>query len=36
VVSKSGFTRRAEKFAEQEGFLLFDLEDFENIEDTDF
>ncbi|MCD4766525.1 MAG: DUF234 domain-containing protein [Methanosarcinales archaeon] len=36
VISKAGFTRRAEKFAEQEGFLLFDLGDFENIADTDF
>ena len=36
VISKAGFTRRAEKFAEQEGFLLFDLGDFENVADTDF
>jgi len=35
VISKAGFTRRAEKVAEHEGFLLFDLEDFENIVDTD-
>jgi len=36
VISKAGFTHRAEKFAKQEGFLLFKLDDFEDVASTEF